>query len=335
MATASIGVVDTYSVSPYYFVKKQLIFFAAALPIILWFSILTPSGIKRMGGLLFIIALICVVMTLFVGVDVKGARRWIYLAGISLQPSELLKPALAIVTASLVCSKKPKEREKGFIVSLMMMGMIAGLLLLQPDFGMLVMLGTVWGVQMFLAGVPFAWLAGLFGLATSVVFGAYFFLSHVRSRVDRFLDPSSGDTYQVDQSADAFLSGGLFGRGPGEGVVKHTLPDAHTDFIFAVIGEEFGVVACILLLLVYTTFVYRGFSRLVSGHDRFVLIAGSGLLTLFGLQVLVNMGVVLNVLPTTGMTLPFISYGGSATLSMAIVVGFVLSLTRKRGKYSS
>ena len=334
VASASIAVVDTYEVSPSYFLKKQLLFSTVSFFAIVWFSLLNISGVRRMGILLFLLAVLGVLATLLIGVGVKGAQRWIYIAGVSLQPSEILKPTLAILLASLLSSPQPAERARGFCISLLIMGVIGGLLLLQPDFGMLMMLCLIWGVQVFLSGVPFQWLLGLMLLGTGVVVGGYFSLSHVKSRVDRFLDPSSGDTYQVDQARDAFLSGGIFGRGPGEGVVKHTLPDAHTDFIFAVIGEEFGVIACLLLLVLYATFVYRGFSRTLQTKDRFTLLASAGLLTLFGAQVLVNMGVVLNVLPTTGMTLPFISYGGSATLSMAITAGLILSLSRKRGEYS-
>ena len=166
----------------------------------------------------------------------------------------------------------------------------------------------------------------------AVVMGAYHFLPHVKSRIERFFDPSSGDSYQVDQAREALLSGGLLGRGPGEGVVKHNLPDAHTDFIFAVVAEEFGLIFCIGILILYGVFIFRGFSEILDHKNRFVFLAGFGLLMTLSLQILINVCVVMNLLPTTGMTLPFISYGGSAMLGTSLTVGFLLAFTRKRGK---
>lgn len=333
LASASIAVVDTYHTDPYHFFVRQLPFLALALFAILFGSFLSPASIRFFMVILFILSMICMALVPFIGTDVKGATRWINVLGASLQPSELLKPSFTIVTAILISTMNEGEKKRRVILSILLMALVAVLLLVQPDFGMLIMLGSVWGIQMLVSGVSVVWLTSLAGLGLSVVAFAYFFLSHVRSRIDRFFDPSSGDTYQTDQARDAFLSGGLFGRGPGEGVVKHTLPDAHTDFIFAVIGEEFGILACLFLLFAYGVFVYRSFARLLLDEDRFVVIAGAGLLFLFGAQTLVNMCVVLNILPTTGMTLPFISYGGSGTLAMGIVVGLILAFTRKRGKY--
>lgn len=329
LLTASSAVAEKYNVDVWYFAKRQAFFLGLCIPLMMVVSTLTLERLKLLCALLMVGSFIGVVMTLFVGEGVKGATRWIHLGSFKIQPSEFLKPSLVMLTAWLFSVKDPLLFRRNFWVSLGLMAFIALLLLLQPNFGMLVVLGAVWGVQVFLAGYPFMWLVGLSGLGFMVVIGAYFGLSHVQSRIDRFLDPASGDAFQVERGIDALMSGGFIGRGPGEGIVKHNLPDAHTDFIFAVIGEEFGLIACCLLLLLYGVFLYRAFTLLLLNEDRFTLLAGTGLLVLFGAQVLINTGVVLHLLPTTGVTLPFISYGGSSTFAMAIMVGLILALTRK------
>ncbi len=195
---------------------------------------------------------------------------------------------------------------------------------------MTVVVSAVWFGQFFLAGLPMALVAGFLVLGLVGAVGAYFALPHVASRIDRFIDPSSGDSYQVSRSMEAFMNGGLLGRGPGEGSVKTVLPDAHTDFVFAVAGEEFGLIACLILVGLFAFVVLRGFSRVIKEATLFILLAVTGLLIQFGLQALVNMGSTLRLMPTKGMTLPFISYGGSSLLAIAILIGMVLALTRSR-----
>jgi cell division protein FtsW len=203
---------------------------------------------------------------------------------------------------------------------------------MQPDFGMAFAATVVWSAQWFLAGLPLLWVGVLMAAGVGGLIAGYRTLDHVQSRIDRFLDPASGDTYQVDTALSAFSSGGLLGRGPGEGVIKAHLPDAHADFIFAVVGEEFGLVACLVLVALFAFVVLRGFLRLQHEEDLFRLLAAAGLLTLFGMQALINMAVSLNLLPTKGMTLPFISYGGSSLLALAAAMGMVLALTRWRAR---
>ncbi len=331
MMSASIAVSQEYSVSAYYFAKKQAIFLFLGLGSMLFFSLMTIKGIRNMGFLLFAVALVGVVATLLVGADVKGAKRWIDMGFFSLQPSELLKPSFAIVSAFILSRDWSHSPYKGIIISGSVLGVIGVLLLLQPDFGMAVMLGLVWFTQVVISGAPMLAVVGLMAAAPIGVSAVYFMLPHVKSRIDRFLDPASGDSYQVDQAFDAFTSGGFFGRGPGEGVVKYHLPDAHTDFIFAVIAEELGILFCLVLLSVYIFLTLRGCGRLVQLSDKFAVVAGGSLLVLFSLQALVNVSVALSIMPTTGMTLPFISYGGSSTLALSIVIGFILALTRRRG----
>ena len=208
--------------------------------------------------------------------------------------------------------------------------MVIGLLVLQPDIGMVVVVGTVWLGQVFLAGLRLRYMAGMAVIAGAGLFGAYFLFPHVASRVDRFLDPDSGDRYQVTKSIEAFENGGVFGRGPGEGTVKQVLPDAHADFVLAVAGEEMGLIACLAVVALFAFIVLRGSARLLQENDFFVLLAASGLLAQFGLQALINMASTLDLIPTKGMTLPFISYGGSSVLGLAIGMGMLLALTRRR-----
>lgn len=331
VSTASVGVSKTFSVAPYHFAMKQYVFLTLSCGVMLFLTLLKPSGVKRLGLFFFLLAFAGIVATHFAGIDVKGASRWISVFGQRLQPTELMKPALVILTAWILAwGRDTNQVGKSFIYSMIATGMVLVPVLLQPDFGMFLLMSCVWGAQVILAGIPLMWILPLIGAGLGGITFAYLTFDHVRSRVARFLNPEQNDTYQVDQASEAILSGHLFGRGAGEGVVKHTLPDAHTDFIFAVIVEEFGLLVAFLLLFSYMAIVFRGFVRLLSQENEFVLLAGGGLLSILALQATVNMGVALNVLPTTGMTLPFISYGGSATLGMAILVGFVLSLVRRR-----
>jgi cell division protein FtsW len=329
VTTSSGAVASEYGVSAFYFARKQWLFLCLAFCAMLGASTLSPKQIKVIGSLIFIGALAGILLTIFSRVDVKGASRWIQIFSFKIQPTEFMKIGLIIVTAMLLSfSKKQKWRQR-FFISLVLIGVIEAAVISQPDFGMFGMLGLIWGMQVFLAGVPIVWVVSLVTLGMSCAVGAYTVLPHVRSRLSRFLDPESGDSYQVDRAMEAFLSGGWRGVGAGEGVVKEHLPDAHTDFVFAVIGEEFGLIACFALLLLYGAITFRGFIQVMDKKEQFAFLAASGILVLFALQVLINIAVVLQLIPTTGMTLPFISYGGSATLTMGIVMGILLALTRK------
>lgn len=332
VTTASVAVAKTYNVGPYYFAFRHYIFLLMAAAIVLAMTSLKPAGVKRFGVLLFGFAFMGLLLTFVIGVEVKGARRWIDIAGQSVQPTEFLKPALIILTAALLAHEDKRRRLQGFFVSILMMGAVGLPVLAQPNFGMALAMGTVWFAQVFMAGLPLLWLAPLVAGGLCVIAGSYMLLPHVRDRLERFLNPESSDTYQVDQANEAIMSGHLWGRGAGEGVVKHQLPDAHTDFIFAVVVEEFGIIVGLMIMGLFLVLVLRGFSRVINQEDRFVLLAAGGLLTLISLHVCVNVGVALHVMPTTGMTLPFISYGGSSSFAMAIVMGLLLALLRKQGR---
>lgn len=270
------------------------------------------------------------IITPFIGSDIKGAVRWINVAGINLQPSEFLKPAFAVVIAWMFAEGRLNPNFPGYIVSSLILAVCIFLLMIQPDFGQTVVITSIWSVQIFLAGLPiilvFCLGLGAVGLAVT----AYLIMPHVQSRVDRFLDPASGDSYQIERSMEAFMNGGIMGRGPGEGWVKNSIPDAHSDFIFAVAGEEFGLLFCVLVVGVFTFIIMRGLSRLMGERNLFVVLAVTGILVQFGLQAVINMASTLQLVPPKGMTLPFVSYGGSATIGIAIGMGFVLALTRKR-----
>jgi cell division protein FtsW len=293
-------------------------------------SLLRPIDVRRLALLGFAAAVVLVIATLAMGDEVNGARRWLNLGGVRLQPSELLKPSFVVVTAWIFAAQQRTADPHMRWAAIALLAMVTALLVAQPDIGMAALVIFVWMAQFFLAGMPLRWLAAM--LAAGVACGvlAYAFVPHVTDRVDRFLFPGSGENYQVERALEAFQAGGALGRGPGEGVVKYVLPDAHADFIFAVAAEEYGMIACLLIAGAFAFVVLRGFSRLLRETDYFVLLAGSGLLAQLGLQAGINMGVNLHLLPAKGMTLPFISYGGSSLIALTLGMGMVLALTRRR-----
>ena len=327
---ASPPVADRLNLDSFHFVRRQLIYLPIAIIILISISLMSPRGILRFAIGLFVLSLILLIATFFVGLEIKGAKRWINILELSLQPSEFIKPAFAVVTAWLFAMRSDTGAEIGRPAAIVLYGLVVSLLLLQPDFGMTVVVSAVWFTQFFLAGLPLIWVAGFIGLGITGAVGAYFLLPHVASRIDRFIDPSSGDSYQVMRSLEAFMNGGVLGRGPGEGSVKTVLPDAHTDFIFAVAAEEFGMIICLIVVGLFAFIVLRGFSRVIKETNFFILLAVTGLLVQFGLQSLINMASTLHLMPTKGMTLPFISYGGSSLVSIAVCIGMALSLTRRR-----
>jgi cell division protein FtsW len=286
--------------------------------------------VRHAAFVLFAVSLLMLIATLAIGVEIKGARRWIDVAGLGIQPSELVKPTFAIVAAWLFADQRRNPHIYGNWISAGLFVVIIAILVKQPDFGMAVVVAAVWFAQFFMAGLRFYWLGiGLVGGA-SMMFGAYEWLPHVTDRINRFLDPAAGDSYQVKRSLEAFTAGGMWGKGPGEGTVKDYLPDAHADFVFAVAGEEFGLIACVLIVGIFAFIVLRGLSRLLQEQDQFVLLAATGLLLQFGLQALINMASELHMIPTKGMTLPFLSYGISSMVALAFGMGMLLALTRRR-----
>jgi cell division protein FtsW len=320
-----IGISDTF-----YFVERHLMMLVPTLAIMCGVSMLSPRGVRRTALVVFLISLLLVFATLVVGVEIKGARRWIHVPGLSIQPSEFVKPAFAVVAAWLFSLSRTSPGFPGALVSMALFGVTVGGMMLQPDLGMTFVISAVWFTQFFLAGLNIMLVVILAGLGVVGLIGAYFTFPHVTSRIDRFLDPSSGDTYQVSRSLEAFANGGLLGTGPGQGTVKFSLPDSHADFIFAVAGEEMGLLFCLFIVALFAFIVLRGFARVFNDTNYFILLATAGLLIQFGLQAAINMGSALHLMPTKGMTLPFISYGGSSLLALGFGMGMVLALTRKR-----
>ena len=316
-----------------FFIWRQVGYLALSIALMITVSLLSPRQVRRLAILGFGVGLLLTAATLVVGVEIKGGRRWLPIPGLSLQPSEFLKPCFAIVAAWLLAEVRgpgPISRWAGWLIAGGCWAMIAFLLKSQPDIGMLLVVTSVFFTQLFIAGLPVLLVGALGGLGVLGGVGAYLTLPHVRSRVERFLDPSTGDNYQVNVALEAFGNGGLMGTGPGEGRIKNVLPDAHADFVFAVMGEEFGMIVCALLIAVFMFIVVRGMLRLLAETDLFVILAATGLLTQFGLQAFINMGSTLHLIPTKGMTLPFVSYGGSSSLAIALGLGFLLALTRRR-----
>ncbi|MBL28751.1 MAG: cell division protein FtsW [Rhodospirillaceae bacterium] len=327
---ASPAVAERIGLDSFFLAKRHLMMLVPATFLMMATSLLAPKGVRRLAVVVFVLATIGMVTTLFVGDEIKGARRWVGIAGFSLQPSEFIRPAFAVVTAWLLALQRVNGVRWGDPAAIGLYALVIGLLILQPDFGMSVAVTGVWVAQYFVAGLPMILVVG-FAVAGVAGLGlGYTFLPHVQSRIDRFLDPASGDSYQIDTALSAFRHGGLWGTGPGEGVVKALLPDAHADFIFAVIGEEFGLVVCLLIVGLFAFVVLRGLARLTEENSLFVMLAAAGLLAQFGLQALINIGVALHLLPTKGSTLPFISYGGSSVLALALGMGMLLALSRRQ-----
>ena len=326
----SPAVAERLGYDSFHFFWRHLLFSAPALAVLIAASFLSARFVRRVALVVLGIALVLMVATLFIGYEINGARRWISVGELSIQPSEFMKPAFVVVVAWLFTENARRKDIPGNLFALILLAIVAALLIAEPDFGQTMLIVIAWGGLFFLAGVPWLWIVVLGAAAIAGVVAAYATLPHVAARIDRFVSPQSGDTYQVDRALESVIGGGWLGQGPGEGVVKRVLPDAHTDFIFAVAAEEFGIVMSIVLVLVFALVVLRGLSISARQTDPFVRLASSGLVILFGIQSAINLAVNLNLLPAKGMTLPFISYGGSSMVAIAFGMGLLLALTRRR-----
>jgi cell division protein FtsW len=336
-----LGIVLSFAASPavaerehynsLHFVTRQLIFLAPAMVCLFGASLLSPRGVRRGALIMLAGGILMLGLTLVMGVEVKGATRWLDFGGLRLQASEFVKPAFVIITAYLFAEGARLGKMGPYALAGALYLLVVALLIRQPDFGQATLLSLTWGVMIFLTGVSWIWIALLAAAGLGGVTLAYLFLPHVTSRVDRFIS-EQGDTFQVDRARDAIIHGGLTGRGPGEGVIKRVLPDAHADMIAAVGIEEFGMILGLVLILLFGFIVLRGLLRAYGDGDRFTRLAATGLFVIFGFQAFINLGVNLNLLPAKGMTLPFVSYGGSSLVAMGIGMGFALALTRRRAK---
>jgi cell division protein FtsW len=328
--TASPAVAERIGLEPFYFMKRQIAHLFIGLFLIMFFSFLPVVAVKRIAVIGFILCLFFLVAVLLWGPDIKGAKRWISIFGFSLQPSEFAKPLFAVVTAWILSISFEDPNFPAFRISLVIYLILMVLLILQPDFGMAMTVTMIWISQLFLAGLSIFWMVLVSFFGTITVLISYFLLPHVKRRIDSFLDPENFENYQINRSLEAFKHGGLYGTGPGEGTIKQHLPDSHTDFIFSVVGEELGFIACIFLILMFSILVIRGLYLIASDNNQFNILAVSGILIQIGIQSAFNMGVTLHLLPTKGMTLPLISYGGCSVFAISMALGMMLSFTRKR-----
>ena len=320
-----LGVMLSFTVNQnFLFINRHTVFFIIGMLIILFLSQQNNKNIRRIALFGFIILIILLLSLYFFEYEVKGSKRWLRILSFSFQPSEVVKPFFIILT-SWGISQSIKGKKYFLLVTFVSFLALIFLVLLQPDLGMTILIASTFFCQLFIAGLPM--MLVLYGLALilSLSVLSYFFLDHVKSRIDSFL--GNADTYQIDLSLSAFKSGGIFGKGPGQGDLKEKIPDANTDFIFAVAGEELGLILCLIILIIILSIVIKTLIKVLKVDNPYKIIAISGLICSFGLQSLINIFSALGMIPTKGMTLPFVSYGGSSMLATSILFGFLLSLT--------
>ncbi len=320
---------------PFHFAVRQCVFAGAAAFVLLTVSMLDVKGVRRAAFVIWLVAIAVMIALPFIGHNAKGATRWLQFGSFTFQPSEYMKPALIILVAWMFAEGQKGQGVPGVSIAFALYVVSIGLLLIQPDVGQTVLITVAFGAAFWMAGVPMSWVMLLGALAVGGLSSTYFLFPHVASRVDRFLSPDKADTHQVDRAAEAIAAGGFFGRGPGEGVMKRHVPDLHTDFIYSVGAEEYGLLFSLLLISLFAFVVVRGLYRAMKLSDPFEQVAAAGLFVLVGQQAIINVAVNLNLIPTKGMTLPFISYGGSSMLAMGLTMGLALALTRRRpGAYT-
>jgi len=327
---ASPSVAQRLGYDSYHFFHRHAAAVLPAVAVLFFCSLGDARIIRRASLFIFAAAALMMLAALFVGPETKGATRWLKFGPLSIQPSELAKPAFVILSAWFLSEGKRRSDMPSLHLAIAMYLLFAALLVLQPDFGQAFLATLVWAGLFFMAGMPLFWIGALgAGMLVAMVV-SYFTVSHVAERIDSFLGFSDQGSYQTQRAMESFTSGGWFGKGPGEGTVKQLLPDSHSDFVFAVVAEEFGLITCLIIAALFAFIVLRGLMRVIPETDHFIRYAVTGLLMLFGFQALINMAVNVGLLPAKGMTLPFLSYGGSSLLSMAMTMGFVLGLTRRR-----
>jgi cell division protein FtsW len=315
---------------PYHYVYRQAGFAVLAAAILTAFSMLDARWVRRWAGILFVACFLMMAVLLLVGHEAKGATRWLKIGSATFQPSELIKPAVLVLCAWLLAQRERFAGVPWAPIAFAFYAATVGLLLLQPDVGQAVLLTVAFITVFFIAGLSWKWVVAFALGGAGLAMAIYQTLPHVRRRVDSFLNPTDYDTYQIDKAREAMERGGLFGVGPGAGEVKRVLPDAHTDFVFSVVGEEYGLIVCVLITIAFAVIAVRGVNSAARSPDTYERAAGVGLYTLFGLQAAINMAVNLSLIPPKGMTLPLISSGGSSLIGTAVTLGFALALTRRR-----
>jgi cell division protein FtsW len=336
----AVGMVLSFAASPpvalrlglsqWHFIIRQAGFDLAALPVLIGVSFFSHRQARFAALAVLIVSVVLLWLTLKFGAEVKGARRWVSFAGNTIQPSEFVKPAYAVIAAWLFSEAMQKRGMFAKTAATLIMVVIIGGLLLQPDIGQTSLMLATWTGLLFLAGISWFLIFGLLGAGVGGLFAAYFVFPHFAKRVDAFLNPDGGNTYQVDKALNSLLEGGWFGRGPGESMAKKVIPDAHADYVFSAAAGEFGILFCLCLVALIVFIVLRAFSGAQQQQTLFARLAVSTLALQFGLQCAINLAVNLNLIPPKGMTLPFVSYGGTSTIAIAFGMGLMLALTRKR-----
>ncbi len=330
-ASSPAAILADESISdPFHYSWRMIVWASGGTAAMLVISLLSPRGVRRIALLALLGAIVVMAALPFIGNEVKGAARWVNLGPFSLQPSEFAKPGLIVFAAWMFSEAQKGQGVPGVSIAFGAWALTVGLLLIQPDIGQTLLITTTFMAVFFMAGVPLKWVAALAAAGAAGVVGLYFAFSHMRDRLSRFLSPETTDTHQIDRASEAIRAGGLVGRGVGEGVMKRSVPDLHTDFIYSVGAEEFGLVLSLAMIALYAFIVVRGMRRAMKLTDPFEQTAAAGLFMLIGLQACINIAVNLNLIPTKGMTLPFISYGGSSMLAMGLTMGLALALTRRR-----
>ncbi|WP_072396775.1 putative peptidoglycan glycosyltransferase FtsW [Hyphomicrobium sp. CS1GBMeth3] len=340
MIVVAVGIVLSLAASPavavkkgfhaYYFVERHVVFSVAGVMLMLAVSLLDPAHVRRLSLLVLAVAMAGLIAVYVTGEEINGARRWLTIEGHSIQPSEFAKPAFVVVAAWLLAESRRRPDMPALTFAFLLFLLMAGLLVVQPDVGQTLLVTGVWIVMLFVSGVMLRGTAVAVLLGGVGLYGAYLYFPHVTQRIDRFFNPQTGDFSQGDRAIRSFVEGGFLGRGPGEGTIKTALPDAHTDYIFAVVAEEYGALACLALLALFAFIVLRALRHAESEPELPTRLAVVGLALMFGFQALINMGVNVGLLPAKGMTLPFLSAGGSSMLAVSLTLGMLLALTRRR-----
>ena len=344
LALLGIGLILAFAASPaatgghmragnFHFAARQLAFTVVAIGILAVSSLSSLRAIKLAAAVIFALAVIGSVLAIFTGDEVLGARRWIDLGWMTIQPSEFLKPGFAVLGAAILADKAKMIMPKPLITFFLVLPVLIALPL-QPDVGQTGLLLALWGTLLFFYGVSFVWVAALAGGSAVLGFLAYEMFPHVHHRIEQFMG-DDGQAHQASIAIKAFAHGGFWGVGPGAGTIKYSIPDAHSDFIFAVAGEEFGLILCALIAVLFCLLSVRLLMRSAQLRDPFAQMAGAALAVVIALQAFINMGVAVAILPPKGMTLPFISYGGSSLFAVALTMGFALAVTRQRPKIAS
>ena len=316
---------QSLNLSSHHFTLRHILFGTLSIPIIISFSILNQRQIKIISILGMLISILLIFSTVIDGDKIKGAQRWLYIGNISFQPSEVCKPFFIIFNAWVLSLWAEKKDFPGWIWSITSISIISALLLLQPDLGMTILFIFTWGFQLFITGIPLIIIIFLIISFPIFMIISYHNFDHVKIRIDSFIE---GTTYQVSKSLQSFEAGGLLGKGPGEGLYKKSLPDAHSDFVFAVAAEEYGALICSFVIIIYASIILRTLFYTIRNDNLFLILAVAGLAFQFGFQSLIHMASNTDLIPTKGMTLPFLSYGGSSILASAITAGMLLGLTK-------